>query len=111
VAGTEAYLDQHSNGIPVIPMEYSMSQNYPNPFNPVTTIRYSLSNSGTVDLKIFNVLGQNVRTLVSEHQQLGSYSVTWDGKDNRGILLSSGIYYYQIQANNYRSVKKMTFIK
>jgi photosystem II stability/assembly factor-like uncharacterized protein len=111
VAGTSDFLEQHSNGIPVIPLEYSLSQNFPNPFNPTTTIRYTLSNSGPVSLDIYNILGQNVRTLVKERQQIGSYSITWDGKDNHGILLSTGIYYYQIQVNNFRSVKKMTFIK
>ncbi|MFA6438648.1 MAG: DUF4350 domain-containing protein [Bacteriovoracaceae bacterium] len=111
ITGTSKFLEEHSDGIPVIPLDYSLSQNYPNPFNPVTTIHYSISNRGEVKLVIFNVLGQKVRTLVHLQHLIGSYSVTWDGKDNNGILLSSGIYYYQIQANNYRSVKKMTFIK
>jgi hypothetical protein len=111
VAGRTEYVEKQSNGIPVIPLEYSLSQNFPNPFNPVTTIQYSLANSGTVNLEIFNILGQKVRTMVNGPQRIGEYSVTWDGKDNHGILLSTGIYYYQIQANTYRSVKKMTFIK
>jgi photosystem II stability/assembly factor-like uncharacterized protein len=111
VAGTPQFLERNTGGIPVVPLEYSLLQNFPNPFNPETVIQYSLSNSGRVRLEIFNVLGQLVRTLVHQHQAIGAYSVTWDGKDNNGILLSSGIYYYQIQANTYRSVKKMTFIK
>lgn len=111
IAGTKDFLSRNSDGIPLVPIEYSLSQNYPNPFNPVTTIRYSISNSALVTIKIFNVLGQEVKTLVKNHQRIGEYSTIWDGKDNHGILVASGIYYYQIQANHYRSVKKMTFIK
>ncbi|MFA6456900.1 MAG: DUF4350 domain-containing protein, partial [Bacteroidota bacterium] len=111
IAGTDEFLKKNSNGIPVIPVEYSLSQNYPNPFNPETTIKYSISNSSVVTIEIFNILGQKVRTLVNRYQGIGSYSITWDGKDNNGILVASGIYYYQIHANNFRSVKKMTFIK
>lgn len=111
IAGTSEFFEQNSDGIPIIPLEYSLSQNFPNPFNPVTTILYTLSHSGVVQLEIFNILGQKIRTMVNSQQPIGTYSVTWDGKDNHGILLSSGIYYYQIQANNFRSVKKMTFIK
>jgi hypothetical protein len=111
VAGTDKFLEKNSNGIPVIPVEYSLSQNFPNPFNPETTIKYSISNSSNVTLEIFNILAQKVRTLVNKYQGIGSYSITWNGKDNNGILVASGIYYYQIHANNFRSVKKMTFIK
>lgn len=111
IAGTSGYVGEHSNGIPMVPLEYSLSQNFPNPFNPSTAINYTLAHSGKVKLDIFNVLGQKVRTLVDAQQGIGAYSVTWDGKDNHGILLSSGIYYYQIQANLYRSVKKMTLVK
>nr|MBP9211730.1 T9SS type A sorting domain-containing protein [Bacteroidota bacterium] len=111
VAGTEGFIEEHSNGIPLVPMEYALSQNFPNPFNPVTTIQYTLANSGRVQLEIFNILGQNVRTLVDSDQNIGAYAVVWDGKDNHGILLSSGIYYYQIRSKEYRSARKMTFVK
>jgi flagellar hook assembly protein FlgD len=77
--------------------ETSLSQNAPNPFNPATTISYSLSEPGYVVLRIYNLLGQEVRTLVDEVQAAGSYTVRWDGKDNREVAVVSGIYLYQLR--------------
>ncbi len=89
-----------------LPSKYELSQNYPNPFNPSTVIKYSIPKAGTVTLKVFNVLGKEVRTLVNNYQSPGSYSVTFEAKG-----LASGLYFYSLKAGNFVSVKKMMLIK
>jgi hypothetical protein len=89
-----------------VPAEYSISQNYPNPFNPSTTIVYALPKEDMVTLRIYNILGQVVKTLVNQNQAAGTYKVDFNAKD-----LSSGIYFYNIQAGNFNQVKKMMLIK
>ncbi len=88
------------------PDNFSLSQNYPNPFNPATTINYSLPSSGFVSLRVFDMLGKEVRSLISERQNAGSYSVNFDGSN-----LSSGMYYYKIESGNFSDTKKMILIK
>lgn len=85
---------------------YELVQNYPNPFNPVTTIQYSIPEAGFVQIKIFNILGQEVATLVNMEQSSGSYKVIFDANK-----LSSGVYLYQISVNNYQLTKKMILMK
>ncbi len=85
--------------------------NFPNPFNPTTTISYDLSSAGDVRLEIFNVLGQQVRELVNEHQGVGSYNVVWDSRDNSNQPVSSGIYFYRLTTGDYRESKKMLLLK
>ncbi len=85
---------------------YTLDQNYPNPFNPSTTIRYSIPNDGYVTLKVFNVLGQEIQTLVSQKQKTGNYSVVFDAS-----RLASGIYFYQINAGTFVSTKKLVLLK
>ena len=80
------------------PETFALAQNFPNPFNPSTTIRYALPENTFVNLQIFNVLGQPVRTLVNREQSPGNQSVEWDGKNDRGQKVSSGIYFYRIAA-------------
>ncbi len=94
-----------------IPTSFDLSQNYPNPFNPSTVIEYALPESRNVELSIYNALGEKVATLVSELQDAGYYSVTWNGTNNYGSKVGSGMYIYAIQAGNYRSVKKMMLVK
>ncbi len=94
-----------------MPREYSLSQNYPNPFNPSTVIKYSLPLSGPVRLKIFNILGREVKTLVNGYMSQGNYSVTWYGDDNAGVKVSSGTYIYRIVSDGFIQTKKMIFIK
>ena len=89
-----------------IPQNYSLLQNYPNPFNPSTYIKYQLAKSGFVSLKIYDILGNEVRTLVNETKNAGSYKVKFDGSD-----LSSGIYFYQLKTNNYTATKKLMLLK
>jgi len=88
-------------------------QNYPNPFNQNTVIRYSLNPARSIHttLKIYNILGKGVRELVCTKQCSGDYTILWDGKDNKGKEVSSGIYFYQLQAGDYNETKKLVLIK
>ncbi|NOY88594.1 MAG: T9SS type A sorting domain-containing protein [FCB group bacterium] len=86
-------------------------QNYPNPFNPNTTISFDLSNSSHVNLTIYNILGQPVRTLLNKEMTAGSYNIEWNGKDDNGQGLSSGIYFYKLQAGSLTATKKMLMLK
>ncbi len=97
--------------VAVVPLKFELSQNYPNPFNPTTTIRYSILNAAKVELKIYNMLGQMVKTLVNQDQSPGFYEVPWDGTDQFGRNVSSGIYFYQIKAGDFVEKKKMQLIK
>ncbi len=90
----------------VIPGKYVLEQNYPNPFNPATKIQYALPLSGKVSLQVYNVLGQEVVTLVNEVQSVGVYTVNFDAS-----RLSSGMYFYRISAGNFSQVKKMMLLK
>ncbi|MGB2769137.1 MAG: T9SS type A sorting domain-containing protein, partial [Candidatus Zixiibacteriota bacterium] len=87
------------------------SQNYPNPFNPRTSIRFALPQDAHVSLTVYNVLGQKVVTLVDEEQPAGYETVWWDGKDATGDEVSSGIYFYRLEADEFLEVKKMLLVK
>ncbi len=89
-----------------IPAGYSLSQNYPNPFNPTTNIGYRIADVGFVTLKVYNVLGELVKTLVNKVEQPGSYEVEFDGSD-----LSSGVYFYRLQAGSYSRTRRMMVLK
>jgi flagellar hook assembly protein FlgD len=89
----------------------SSFNNYPNPFNPITNISYELSENSHVELKIYNTMGQEIRTLTRAYQTAGYKSVSWDGKDNSGNYVSSGDYLYRIQADQFVQTKKMLLIK
>jgi photosystem II stability/assembly factor-like uncharacterized protein len=95
----------------LVPESFSLSQNFPNPFNPTTDIVYTLPQSEHVTLRIFNVAGQEIRTLVREQQNTGVYRVRWDGKDDSGRSVASGLYFYRIKAGSYVASRKMTLIK
>ncbi|HUU28205.1 MAG TPA: T9SS type A sorting domain-containing protein [archaeon] len=97
-----------------LPKVYSLSQNRPNPFNPSTTITYTIPGeaSGTaVRLSVFNLRGQLVRTLVDIGQGPGTYNVNWDGADQQGLRVSSGVYFYRLVAGDYVSTRKMVLVK
>lgn len=95
----------------IIASKYRLSQNYPNPFNPTTSIAYSIPENAHVKLTIYNMLGQEIRTLVDNHQTAHSYRATWDATDNFGNSVPSGIYFYTIEANKYFATKKMVLLK
>jgi predicted GH43/DUF377 family glycosyl hydrolase len=100
--------DEVSNNLP---KKFDLHQNYPNPFNPATTIRYTLPKSEFITLKVYDILGREVITLVNEKQTTGEKSLVWDGRDRSGKELSSGIYIYQIQAGDYIKSRKMVLIR
>jgi hypothetical protein len=95
----------------LIPTEYALHQNYPNPFNPTTTIKYDLKQTSEVSLKIYNLLGQEVRTLVNASEEAGFKNVVWDGLNNSGQRVASGVYIYHIQAGNFIEARKMILMK
>lgn len=95
----------------IIPLAFDLAQNYPNPFNPETTISYRLAQQGEITIHIYNILGQRVRTLVDAIQPAGAYRVQWQGVDDRGLPVSSGVYIYQMKAAEFVKVKKMLFLK
>lgn len=94
-----------------VPETYQLLQNYPNPFNPTTTIEYRLPQNGFVELKIYDITGREVKTLVSEQQTAGSYRVVWNGTDSYGSKVSSGVYLYRISAGSFTQIKKMMLLK
>jgi hypothetical protein len=103
--------DANQEHITGIPKTYQLSQNYPNPFNPETMIRYDLPDPGYVNITVYNILGQKVKTLVEEYQEAGHKSVNWDGKDGEGREVASGIYFYKIKATGFEKTKKMVLLK
>jgi hypothetical protein len=90
----------------VMPSDYKLEQNYPNPFNPTTSIRYSIPEKSAVELTVFNQLGEFIQTLVNEEKSAGNYEITFNAQN-----LSSGVYFYQIKANNFVSTKKLVLLK
>ncbi len=94
-----------------IPTEFSLSQNYPNPFNPSTVISYQLPVSGLVSLKIYDILGSEVATLVNEEKPAGKYEVIFNVETHRDASLASGVYFYRLQAGSFIQTKKMLLVK
>lgn len=90
---------------------FNLSQNYPNPFNQNTLIRYSLPKSSKVELVIYNLLGQKVRTLINQSQNAGYKAVFWDGEGDKGEKVASGVYFYKLQYGDYKQTKKMLLLK
>jgi len=93
------------------PMATTLSQNHPNPFNPMTEIRFALAETGDVKLMVYTIAGQEIRTLSAGELPAGEYAVTWDGKDNLGNPVSSGVYFYQLRAGAFTETKKMTILR
>jgi len=90
---------------------FELFQNYPNPFNPETNIQYNIPKATNVSLEIYNTLGQKIRTLVKKKQTAGTYQVLWDGKDDEGKPVASGIYIYQIKAGDFVKARKMVLMR
>ncbi len=94
-----------------LPHEYALHQNYPNPFNPTTEISFSLPSAGDVTLQVYNLLGQQVRSLADGFYEAGNHGVTWDGTNQAGQPVSSGVYFYRLQAGSFEATKKMMMLK
>ncbi len=111
-AVTDANGASASLSLQTLPAAFALANNFPNPFNPATTIRYALPQAADVELTVYNVVGQPVRTLVAEHQSAGRYVVEWDATDDSGHSLSSGMYFYRLQAGGeFAAVEKMLLLK
>lgn len=100
-----------TGGLKTPPAVFALEQNYPNPFNPETTIKYQLPRKSEVKLTIYSILGQEVRTLVIEDKKAGFYQVIWNGRDNAGIPVASGLYFYQLRAGDFIKTRKMIILK
>ena len=112
IAGDESYLLQMIDDLLAdIPEQYSLGQNYPNPFNPVTKMNFALPRTGDVSIVIYNLMGQQIRTLVSENMEYGFHTVTWNGLDQLGRPVSSGVYFSELSARGFRQTKKMLMLK
>ncbi len=92
--------------VEIAPTKFSLQQNYPNPFNPSTSIQYAISSRQFVSLKVYDVLGKEIATLVNEEKSAGSYEIGFNASH-----LASGIYYYQLRAGDYVETKKMVLMK
>lgn len=108
VTGAVSVANSRDNSIPA---SFRLAQNFPNPFNPSTTIVYALANSGQTTLKIYDVLGKEIRTLVGAYQTAGEHTVQWDGKDNTGRTVVSGVYVLVIESGTFRASRRVTLAK
>ena len=111
VIGTEDYLKNHGDDIPLAPMAFELMQNYPNPFNASTTIQFSLPKRMHTKVQIFNIAGQLVRTLVNKEMRGGINKIIWDGRNDHGQLLTTGLYIIRTETAQQSAVKKMLLIK
>jgi hypothetical protein len=94
-----------------IPAAYKLAQNFPNPFNPTTSVRFDMKEKGLVTIRIYNVAGQLVRTLMSGAQDVGAHAVAWDGRNDRGADVGSGIYFYKMETKGFSDTKKMVLLR
>ena len=104
--GTDIISDIALNQNDKVPCDFELKQNYPNPFNPSTVITFSIPKESYVTLRIFNILGQTVKTLVNQNERVGIYTINFNAHG-----LSSGVYFYSIKAGDYYQVKKMLLLK
>ncbi|MBI3787721.1 MAG: T9SS type A sorting domain-containing protein [Ignavibacteriales bacterium] len=94
-----------------VPNAFTLAQNYPNPFNPSTTVRFDLPRDSHVRINVFDITGKELARLVDETKSAGSYVTQWDGRDSRGVAVSSGTYFYRLETQGYTSTKKMVLLK
>ena len=97
--------------VQALPTAMALAQNYPNPFNPETSIRFDIATEASVTVRIFDITGQVVRTLVAGNLPAGSYTELWDGRSDAGLRVGSGVYFYELKAGSFTSMKKMTFVQ
>lgn len=94
-----------------MPNSFALKQNYPNPSNPSTEISFDLPKASVVELRIYNVIGQEVRTLANSAMEAGQHKIVWDGRDEGGSSVASGVYFYRLTAGSYTDTKKMMLLK
>lgn len=111
IANISVALSEIGGSSSMLPTSYDLKQNAPNPFNPTTVLSYDLPKASQVSLEVYNVLGQNVKTLVDQFQEAGTNSVMWDGTDNGGSQVASGLYFYRLTADGFQATKKMMMLK
>jgi hypothetical protein len=107
--GPDVSVEEMVEFVSQIPIKFL--KNYPNPFNPETTISFEISESGKTEVEIFNVKGQKVKTLLNENLEFGSHSIVWDGRNDKGEQVSSGMYFYRISVNGNQKTSKMLMLK
>lgn len=101
----------HDINLTVSPEDFTLNQNYPNPFNSVTTIEYQLPKKSNVIIKVYNLIGQEIVTLVKKEEKFGHFKITWDGKDSSGMQVNSGLYIYRMICEYFNDSKKLIFLK
>ncbi|MFL2983817.1 MAG: FlgD immunoglobulin-like domain containing protein [Candidatus Neomarinimicrobiota bacterium] len=112
IIGEEGYvLSTIDEILSTIPTEFTLGQNYPNPFNPTTNIDIAIPHTGEVTLVIYNILGQQIRTLLAKNMEYGFHTTTWNGLDQSGRAVSSGVYFSELRARGFRQTKKMLLLK
>ena len=102
---------EQDNTTKQIPTSYELFQNYPNPFNPTTQIEYQITSAGHVEVQVFNINGELIKTLTNAELSAGKYSVCWNGKDKNNNSVASGIYIYRVMSGNSILSKKMLLLK
>ena len=112
IAGSPEYVSSMTQEIlSQLPDKFTLHQNYPNPFNPTTTIGFEIPIPSQVSLKIYNLMGQEVRTLTHDWFPMGSHRLVWNGKDQQGIPVSAGVYIYRLQSQDFQKTRKMVLLK
>lgn len=111
IVGTEAFAESASRGLPLEPYKFSLKPNYPNPFNPETRIEYSLEHKGRVSVDIFDGLGRKIRTLESGVLGAGVHEAVWNGRDDSGRPVPSGVYVCRVRAGAFATSRKMALIR
>jgi hypothetical protein len=106
-----AYKEGFTEPVAGLPLRFALFRNHPNPFNPGTVIRYAWPTSTDVTLTIYNLLGQEVRTLVKSMMAAGYHDVYWDGKDGSGMQVASGVYFYRLQTKEFSKAINMLLVK
>ena len=105
--GVQVSLDEPK----VTPFEFALHQNYPNPFNPETKIQFDVAEKSHVSIEIFNLVGQKVATLANSTMDVGKYTITWGGLNDKGAPLPSGMYFYEMNNSSYHAIKKLVLVK
>jgi len=110
-AGALARASNVLSAVESLPESFALKQNYPNPFNPTTTIAFALPQEGNVSIKIYDISGSLVRTLVKDNRPAGEYNVAWNGQNDNGVQVSSGVYIYRLEAGSFTQTRRMVMLK